>query len=75
VWTGSASPVSYRSEGTFNCLTYHSTGGGLNLMNSANVTATLSPALPDTITSDQGTLTTRNSTVHAEGAQQPVCHL
>ena len=75
VWTASAPAVTLRSQGTFNCLTYHSTGSGLDLMDNANVTATISPALADPITSDQGTLTTRSSAVHAQGAQQPACHL
>ena len=75
VWTGSGPIVTERSQSNFSCLTYRANGTSLDQMNNANVSATISPALPDTINSDQGTLTTRSSMLHAAGAQKPACHL
>jgi hypothetical protein len=75
VWTGYAPVGTTRGQGSFTCLTYHSKGTSLDSVSLANVTATLSPLLTSPITTNQGSLVTRSSSVHAEGAQQPACHL
>jgi hypothetical protein len=75
VWSGAGPVATTRSEGQFSCLTYHLQGQGLTATNLANVTATLSPLLASPITSDQGSLVTRDDHVQVEGAKQPACHL
>lgn len=75
VWTGAGPVASTRGIGDFTCLTYRSQGTSLAVTNIANVTASLTPLLPNPITTDQGSLVTNSSNVHAEGAQQPACHL
>jgi hypothetical protein len=75
VWVGSGPVATTRSEGQFQCLTYQNEGTGLNKTNLANVTATLTPLLSGPLTSNQGSLATSDSRAHAQGAQQPACHL
>jgi len=75
VWTGAGPVASTRGVGTFTCLTYRSEGNSLTVTNIANVTASLTPLLSSPVTTDQGSLVTNSSNVHAEGAQQPACHL
>ena len=73
-WTGSGPAATTRTVGTFDCLSYRNEETTLNLTNNANVTATLNPLLPGVI-SGPGTLATSSGGSHAEGAQQPACHL
>jgi hypothetical protein len=74
-WTGSGPVATTRNTGQFNCLTYRNEGQSLNMTNLANVTATLAPFLPAPLTSNQGSLATSTSQLHAEGVQQPACRL
>jgi hypothetical protein len=75
VWSGAGPVATTHSEGQLSCLTYHLHGQGLTTTNLANVTATLTPLLASTLTSDQGSLVTRDNHVQVEGAKQPACHL
>ena len=75
VWTGAGPVASTRGVGDMTCLTYRSEGNSLAVTNIANVTASLTPLVATPITTDQGSLVTNSSNVHAEGAQQPACHL
>ena len=75
VWSGAGPVATTRSTGQFNCLTYRNEGESVNVTNLANVTATLTPLVPAPLTSNQGSLTTSASHLHAEGDQQPACHL
>ena len=75
VWTGAGPVASTRGVGDFTCLTYRTQGNSLAVTNIANVTATLTPLVPNPITTDQGSLVTNSTHGHAEGAQQPACHL
>jgi hypothetical protein len=75
VWNGYVPVGTTRGQGSFTCLTYHSQGTSLDSASLANVAATLTPLLTSPITTDQGSLVTNASTVHAEGAQKPACHL
>ncbi len=74
-WSGAGPVATTRSTGLYNCLTYRNEGQSLNVTNLANVVATLTPLLPAPLTSNQGSLATSASHLHAEGAQQPACHL
>jgi hypothetical protein len=62
------------SVANITCLTYRLQGAGFTQTNNESVTATISPLLASPVTGT-GTMQTGTFTTHAEGAQQPACHL
>ncbi len=74
VWTGTGPVATTHSDGSLTCLTYRLQSSGLTQTNNENVTATISPLLSSPAIGT-GTIQASNSNAHAEGAQQPNCHL
>ena len=74
VWSG-APVATLRDTAQFNCLNYRNEGQSLSVTNLANVTASLAPLPSAPLTSDQGSLASGTTHVHAEGVQQFTCHL
>jgi len=74
VWTGMGPVATTHSTGDLTCLTYRDQGEGVTQTNNESVRATIPELLSDPVTG-VGTMQTNSSTGHAEGAQQPACHL
>ncbi len=74
VWTGSGPIATTHTLGDLTCLTYRNQGSGMTQTNNENVTASISPLLAAPVTA-VGTMQTSTSNDHAEGTQQPDCHL
>jgi hypothetical protein len=75
VWTQTRPVSNFRFVGSFVCLTYQGKSVEALAIDHPDVTATLTPFLPDPITTDQGTLMSTTQQQHAAGAKQPACHI
>jgi hypothetical protein len=77
VWTDTTPMSNFRTDGRFDCLTYHDSGQSTVSTDHPNVTATLTPFLADGVT-DSGldtSLTVRSGVAHAAGIKQLACHI
>jgi hypothetical protein len=72
-WAGSGPISTVRETNLFSCSTYSTESNNLNVTNSANVTATLTPSFSGTLKTDQGSLVMGDQRVHAQGVDPQAC--
>ena len=75
VWTQTRPVSNFKFGSSLACLTYLLTSQEVLAVDHPDVTATVTPFLPDPITTDQGTLMSSAQQQHAAGAKQVTCHI
>jgi hypothetical protein len=77
LWTTTTPVSTFRSEGSFDCLTYHQSGQTLEAASHPEATASLTPYLSDPVTASgsQTSLVSSESRSEAAGKKQPECRI